>query len=367
MSTERYRVGEFTFDASLACLRRGDTDIALRPKSFALLHHLITHAGRLVTKDELIAEIWPKVIVTEDSLTRCISEVRAALGDVTQKIIKTVPKRGYVFALPVTKLEDNPATKAPVQAIRSEINNLQRRRRTIYFAALFGMLLLVAAMAYVAMRSRHAIVSPRLSLIVLPFVNLNGDSAQDYLGDVLTNELTSALSHLRGATVISADSAFTLKGKHVDTKQLGTDLRVRYALEGSVLPSGGSVRINARLVDMQTATTLWSDRFDVVRADLLRTQDDIVIRLASALRVELVKAEVRRPTTAGALSLDAEDLAMQCEGSSYRFGGEARTPSYTLCERRSASTQAMSVLWSSSRPTTARACRAFRPPTGTVI
>src|SRR6266487_4537575 len=98
MSAGRYKIGEFTLDVSQGCLRRGDVEIALRPKSFALLQHLITHAGRLVTKDELLSKIWPDVIVTEDSLTRCISEVRAALEDTGQTMIKTVSKRGYVFA-----------------------------------------------------------------------------------------------------------------------------------------------------------------------------------------------------------------------------------------------------------------------------
>ena len=106
MSTGRYRIGEFTLDVSQGCLRRGDVEIALRPKSFALLQHLITHAGRLVTKDELLSKIWPNVIVTEDSLTRCISEARAALGDSEQTAIKTVSKRGYVFAKPVTEVHD---------------------------------------------------------------------------------------------------------------------------------------------------------------------------------------------------------------------------------------------------------------------
>ena len=104
MSTDRYKIGEFTLDVSQGCLRRGDIEIALRPKSFALLQHLITHAGRLVTKDELLSKIWPNVIVTEDSLTRCISEARAALGDSEQTAIKTVSKRGYIFAEPVTQV-----------------------------------------------------------------------------------------------------------------------------------------------------------------------------------------------------------------------------------------------------------------------
>ena len=111
MSAERYKIGEFTLDVSQGCLRRGGIDVPLRPKSFALLQHLITHAGRLVTKDELLSKIWPNVIVTEDSLTRCISEARAALGDTEQTAIKTVSKRGYIFAEPVTQAGDDPVVQ----------------------------------------------------------------------------------------------------------------------------------------------------------------------------------------------------------------------------------------------------------------
>jgi Tfp pilus assembly protein PilF len=141
------------------------------------------------------------------------------------------------------------------------------------------------------------------------------------------------MSRLRGARVIAASSARTLKGSPVDIKQLGADLGVRSALEGSVLRSEGSVRINAKLVDTQTAETLWSDRFDVNRGDILRTQDEIVTRLASALHGELVQAGTRRSTTAGASNLDAEDLAMRCEAASYRLGGAAEIPRHELCER----------------------------------
>jgi adenylate cyclase len=334
MSTDRYRVGEFTLDVSLACLRHGDAEVALRPKSFALLQHMVTHPARLITKDELLSEIWPKVVVTEDSLTRCISEVRAALGDTEQTVIKTVSKRGYIFAERVTKLDDDdPAAQPRGAETPTKGSFVQRRRQTILLLTLFGILSLAAAVWYVAIREQHAIAPQHLSLIVLPFASLNADPAQDYLGDVITNELTTALSRLHGATVIAASSAFTLKGKHIDMRQLGADLGVRYVLEGSVLRSDESVRINARLVDTRDASTLWSDQFDVSRANILRTQDDIVTRLASALHGELVQAEIRRSTTTATPNLDAEDLAMQCEAASYRLGGEAMTPSYELCER----------------------------------
>ena len=332
MSAERYLIGESTLDVSLGCLRRNGADVSLRPKSFALLHYLVTHAGRLVTKDELLSKIWPDVIVTEDSLTRCISEVRAALEDTGQTMIKTVSKRGYVFAGPFTLLDERVVPLAPADGMPK---HKSEARRTGWMLPLLGLAAVLAMVGAVWSTAfwRPAALPPRLSLIVLPFSNLSADPAQDYLGDIITEELTTALSQLRGSTVISSSSAFTFKGKPVDIKQLGSDLGVSYALEGSVLRSDGSVRINARLVDTQSAKTLWSDKFDVRRAELLQTQDYIVTRLASALHVELVQAETRRATGTAVANLDAEDLAMRCEAASYRRGGAVATPNYDLCER----------------------------------
>jgi DNA-binding winged helix-turn-helix (wHTH) protein len=91
----------FTLDLHRGCLVSADGERALRPKSFEVLCHLVENAGRLVSKDELVSAIWPRVIVNDDSLARCISEVRLAIGDRQQRIIKTVPRRGYRFAVPV--------------------------------------------------------------------------------------------------------------------------------------------------------------------------------------------------------------------------------------------------------------------------
>jgi DNA-binding winged helix-turn-helix (wHTH) protein len=107
MTVGRCRFGEFTIDIGRACLRRGDEEILLRPKSFAVLQYLVLHADRLVTKEELLTTLWPNLIVTDDSLTRCISEIRAALGEGAEGTVKTVPKRGYMFAEPVYQVPDD--------------------------------------------------------------------------------------------------------------------------------------------------------------------------------------------------------------------------------------------------------------------
>src|SRR3954471_23237034 len=97
-----FQFGDYTLDIAQGCLRTADREVDLRPKSFEVLRRLVENAGRLVTKDELIKAVWPNVIVTDESVTRCVSEVRLALLDDEQRIIKTVPRRGYLLAVPVS-------------------------------------------------------------------------------------------------------------------------------------------------------------------------------------------------------------------------------------------------------------------------
>src|SRR5947208_939744 len=105
-----FQFGEYALDIAQGCLRTADREVALCPKSFEVLRCLVENAGRLVTKDELIKAVWPNVIVTDESLARCISEVRQVIADADQKIIKTVPRRGYRFSSPVSQHPENGET-----------------------------------------------------------------------------------------------------------------------------------------------------------------------------------------------------------------------------------------------------------------
>src|SRR5712672_1225846 len=105
-----FQFGEYTLDMAQGCLRTADREVDLRPKSFEVLRCLVENVGRLVTKDELIKAVWPNVIVTDESLARCISEVRQAITDSDQKIIKTVPRRGYRFSSPVLQHPEDAET-----------------------------------------------------------------------------------------------------------------------------------------------------------------------------------------------------------------------------------------------------------------
>ena len=103
---------------------------------------------------------------------------------------------------------------------------------------------------------------PRLSLVVLPFANIGGDHEQEYFADGITESLTTDLSRISGAFVIGHNTAFVYKGSAIDLRQIGRDLNVRYALQGSVQRGGNRLRVNVQLIDCNPATHLWAERFD---------------------------------------------------------------------------------------------------------
>jgi TolB-like protein/class 3 adenylate cyclase len=142
--------------------------------------------------------------------------------------------------------------------------------------------------------SNSVAAPPRLSIVVLPFANLGGNPEQEYFVDGVTESLTTDLSRISGGFVIARNTAFTYKGKHVDVKQVGRELGVRYALEGSVQRGGNRLRVNVQLIDTGTGNHLWAERFDKPVADLFDMQDEIVSRLANELGTELIAAEARR-------------------------------------------------------------------------
>jgi TolB-like protein len=134
-------------------------------------------------------------------------------------------------------------------------------------------------------------IAPRLSLVVLPFANLNHDPEQDYFADAITTDLTTDLARTPATFVIGRETAFTYKNKSIDLKQLGTDLGIRWAVQGAVRRNGDQVRVNVSLTDLQTARDIWSDRFDGDRTNLAVLQDNISARLLCIAHLHLRQYE----------------------------------------------------------------------------
>ena len=145
---------------------------------------------------------------------------------------------------------------------------------------------------------------PRLSIVVLPFLNLSGEASADHIVDGIVDALITDLSScLPGSFVISRSTAFTYKDRSVPIREVGNELRVRYVLEGSVLVGADQIRINTQLIDAETDEHLWAERFDKPRSDILPLQDEIVGRLSRSIGIQLVRSEGGRGSPSGVAEL----------------------------------------------------------------
>ena len=255
-----FRFDDHVLDIERRELRRRAEPVALEPQVFDLLVYLVRNRDRVVTKDDLIDGVWGGRIVSDSALTTRLNAARRAVNDsgAEQRVIRTVPRRGVRFIGAVSE-EGEPAEPDPLPA------------------------------------AAEPSAAPRLSIVVLPFVNLSNDPEQQYFADGVTGDLITDLSRIPDMLVISRNTAFSYRSKPVDTRQIGRELGVRYVLEGEVQRSGNRVRVTAQLIDAETDTHLWAERFDGDAGDLFVLQDEITHRIAVALDLELVDAAATGP------------------------------------------------------------------------
>ncbi|MGV3632967.1 MAG: winged helix-turn-helix domain-containing protein [Pseudorhodoplanes sp.] len=289
MSAPRYTFDRWTLDCARGTLTGAAGDISLRPKSFEVLRYLLQNAGRLVSRDDVLGAVWPDVTVTEESLTQCVSEVRHALGDSDQRIIKTVPRRGYLFAIAVTgEGADGVVARFPPAAEPREGGDD----------------------ASPAMAPGELMIEEP-SVAVLPFANLSGDPTQDYLSDGITEDVIGGLSRFSDLSVIARNSSFSYKGRSVDVRQAGRQLGVRYIVEGSVRRFDDRIRITAQLVDAQSGVQRWGERFDRALGDVFSVQDEITQSIVAIVVAHLGNAEIERVSRKPTGSWTAYDLTLR--------------------------------------------------------
>ena len=279
------------------------------------------------------------ICLSEQAYWQVKGRLDLAVTDLGATQLKNIaePVRAYLLQVGM------PAQAKPATAAKPpEPKNRWFPARAV--AALVALVALAGGMAYFVLANRSAPIaskasSPvevaRLSLVVLPFTNRSGDPSQDYLADVLTDELTTAIARIPGSFTIARNTAFTYKGNAIDAKAIGKDLGVRYVLEGSVQPSGNQVRVNAQLIDAESGAHIWAEQFDTPSADLLQMQDEIVTRLARAMDLQLSEAEAARLKRTPAANPNAEDLALRCRAAAQKAGylGKEAEAGYSLCEQ----------------------------------
>ena len=295
-----YRFDRFVLDIGRGTLAGDGVECQLRPKSLTLLKYLVENCGRVVDRDEIMQAIWPGVFVTEDSIAHCIKDIRRALGDDQRNLLRTLPRRGYLFVGPVeTGVPDPTATVTEISA----------------------------SAAGPTTQSEHAIpqvgperrLSDKPSIAVLPFVNLSGDPNEDYFSDGITEDIITELSRFSELFVIARNSSFTYKGRTVDVRQVGRELGVRYALEGSIRRAGDRVRITAQLIDATTAAHLWAERYNRRLEDVFAVQDEIACTVGPILAAHVNKAEIERTLFKPPTAWHAYDYYLRAAASMASF------------------------------------------------
>jgi DNA-binding winged helix-turn-helix (wHTH) protein/TolB-like protein/Flp pilus assembly protein TadD len=333
-----YKFGSFQLDPSEHLLLREGHAVALTPKTFDLLVFLVVHSGRLVTKDQILAAVWPESFVEEANLTVSVSALRKALGERPgeKQFIDTVPKKGYRFMAAVTEVEGSEAPEpvngagssrgtltpggerpdeaqlapdvalsstagpsaATGRAVVSEPEGLvpvvarsASRTRNVVIALVVIACAIVASVALY--RAKHAATTPAAtrSLAVLPFQNLAHDPASDFLGFSLADAIINRLAYVNQLTIRPSYAVQKYRTEIPDIQQVARSLSVDTLLIGSFIREGDNLRVSYQLVDAAGNRILRQGTVDVKYQNLLAVQDDVSAQVISALALPLSPTE----------------------------------------------------------------------------
>jgi len=301
---QRLTFGRFVLDLRRGVLLLDGRDIVLRPKTFGVLSYLAQHPARLVSKEELLAAVWPNLVVTDDTLVQSIGELRRALGEAGARLIVTVPRRGYRFEV----------SEAPPDRRKARSwHPLRFRWKYGILAPLAVGLALVVLWLVPKFRDTAdpgLTQAAKPSIAVLPFQNQGDDSTREYLADGLTQDIINSLGRFSALTVMSWNAVAPYKGTAVRPGEIARVLAVRYQVEGSVRYAGDQVRISAQMVDSQ-GRVLWSARFDEAPIDVFALQDRITREIAGALAIRVTEFEQQRVASKPTESFDAYDYLLR--------------------------------------------------------
>jgi TolB-like protein/DNA-binding winged helix-turn-helix (wHTH) protein len=297
-----FRVGPWLVQPGMGIISAGGRTCHITPKSMEVLACLAKRQGQVVSKKEIFREVWPETFVSDDALTRCIGELRRAFFDNARdpSIIRTVAKRGYAIAVPVDWDHGDAAERMPasgaslMERSRPDVGPVSRPRlRRSWIVAAGGLIAAFAVLLAIDARGLLNVLRaggrrPAIRQIaVLPFTDLSGDPAQEYFAEGMTEQLITELSQIDSWKVISRTSVMRYKGTREPIRQIAQSLGADGIIEGSVLRSGGRVRITAQLIDASTDVHLWSGSFEREVSDVLLLQSRIARAIAAELGVAI--------------------------------------------------------------------------------
>jgi TolB-like protein/DNA-binding winged helix-turn-helix (wHTH) protein len=268
----------------------------VQPKSMDVLLRLAEAGGALAQRDDILRDVWGERAVSDEPLTRCIGELRRALGDTRAEpeYIGTIPKRGYRLlkeAIPLDGTNESvvSAGVGAAQPAASMKKRIAVGLLVIVAAALvetvFERILTDSDLDLGGSETEVATLSPpeKPSIAVLPFVNMSGSEENEYFSDGLTETVLHTLARLPNLLVAARTSSFVFKGTTKDVRDIAAELGVSHILEGSVQRAGNRIRVTAQLIRSSDGFHIWSENYDGNVDDVFKVQDEISEKVSSAL------------------------------------------------------------------------------------
>ena len=304
---KKYTFSDFTLDTARGVLVKDGEEVELRPQSYEVLRILVSRAGELVMREELQQAVWGHKVVTDDSLSHCMTDVRKALSDDEKTIIRTVPRRGFIFDVPVET--EHARDSAPPIA-----DDTPRQSRLGWGVA--ATVAVLTAVFFVVSNDDPEIAEPaEKTIAVLPFANFSEEASQVYFSDGLTEEILNSLAKTPDLLVTARTSSFAYRDSTEDVPTIATALGVRHILEGSVRRSGDRLRVTAQLIRAKDGFHVWSDTFDSTDTDIITIQENIAIAIANALETVMDPEELERMIRVGTRSVPAYEAYLAGNGT----------------------------------------------------
>lgn len=288
-----YHFGEFEVDIDRYELRRDGSAVHIEPLIFDLLVHLVKNPGRIITRDELIEEIWQGRIISDATISTSIKQARKAIGDSgeEQNNIKTHRGRGIEFVEKIVQISDQSAIKHHKQ---SETKKKPLPMSLLLFVAWS----LVAVIIYLNFsgedrsptliaESEFASPDSPYKVAVLPFADMSQMGDQEYFADGMAEAILNLLASTPALDMTSRTTAFSLKGLNLSVPEISERLGVNYIVEGSIRTTDDRIRVTAQLIDVNSDAQLWSDTYDRELTSIFDVQDDISLAITDALKLEL--------------------------------------------------------------------------------
>lgn len=321
VNRSRWSFGAFTLDLERSELSRDGQVLRLRPKTFDLLVVFARRPGSVLTKDELLALLWPGIVVTEESLTQCVYELRTALGGAGAGLLHTVPRRGYRFDADVRREPPAaPAVKEAPSPPAAPASTWRRHAPWLLGGALLAaagswLIATVTAAPWQTPAQLASAPLPRelqpLSIIVLP-LTLEGEvHGAEWLADAVHGDLLVELARMHNSLVIARNTAARYKGQTVDPRQVAREMGVRHVVQASLRQEGTALQLNVALIDGETGVQRWAESFRTERARLAQTLEEFPIAIGRTLAGPLVRATAERRAALSPSEVTADDLAMQ--------------------------------------------------------